>query len=134
MQPDEMTQDRVNSLLAWIENVAKNTEGFIVEQSPLVVQELLAWALWSNMIGIVAVVAGMAALVYVAARVGPPLHKKAADSGDMNAEMAEALGAVAVVGSIIGACVGIVFMSLTVIKVVVAPRLYILEWVGEHLL
>ena len=133
MQPEAMTQDRVDSILTWIENVAKNTEGFIVEQSPLVVQELLAWALWSNMIGIVAVVAGMAALAYVAVRVGPRLHKTAAD-GDMNAEMAEALGAGAVVGRIIGTCVRIGFRSRTVIKVVIAPRLYILEWVGAHLL
>ena len=40
------TQDRIDSLLTWLESIARDTEGLIVEQTPLLVQEILTWALW----------------------------------------------------------------------------------------
>lgn len=47
---DETVETKLVSILEWAETWAKTSENFVVEQSPLYVQELLNWGFWGSLI------------------------------------------------------------------------------------
>lgn len=42
--------EKLNSILDWVEQTAKTAEAFAIEQTPLYIQELLAWNFWTSLI------------------------------------------------------------------------------------
>ncbi len=42
--------EKLNSILSWVEETAKTAEAFAIEQTPLYIQELLAWNFWYSLI------------------------------------------------------------------------------------
>jgi drug/metabolite transporter (DMT)-like permease len=62
---NEEMQSKVVQYLQGMESRLGKAEGFVIEQAPLYVQELLMWHFWSNMLGaavlllIAAVIAGI---------------------------------------------------------------------------
>ena len=48
MQPE--IQEKLTSILTWVEETAKTAGDFAVEQTPLYIQELLAWNFWYSLI------------------------------------------------------------------------------------
>ena len=42
--------EKLNSILNWVEETAKTAEAFAIEQTPLYIQELLAWNFWMSLI------------------------------------------------------------------------------------
>lgn len=41
--------EKLSSILNWVEETAKTAEAFAVEQTPLYIQELLAWNFWHSL-------------------------------------------------------------------------------------
>jgi hypothetical protein len=56
------TQTRLNALLDYIGTTAKDADGFVREQAPLVAQEIVAWEFW---MGLTQAVVGGISLVVV---------------------------------------------------------------------
>lgn len=45
---DLSLEQSLSDLLLWVETTAESTQGLVLEQAPLYVQELVAWHIWSN--------------------------------------------------------------------------------------
>jgi ABC-type phosphate transport system permease subunit len=43
-------ESKLSSILDWVEQTAKSAEQFAIEQTPLYIQELLAWNFWLSLI------------------------------------------------------------------------------------
>lgn len=61
-------QSKLSSILDWVEETAKSAEQFAVEQTPLYIQELLAWNFWHSLvwfiIGVVYLIIGLSSAIF----------------------------------------------------------------------
>ena len=115
-----LTEQGLAKALSYIEA----TEHFVIEQAPLLVQEVLAYGLVSNV---------MAALIYsvMGVAIGYGVYKgcKVAneDQCDEAAFMIGILGG----GTVIGLAIALVQDAFVIAKIVFAPRLYLLETLSD---
>lgn len=139
---NNIPQETVNSILIEILRGAKDASSeiysaskvgivkavdFAQEQSPLVVQEFLAWRFSQ---AIIYLVMGVIALALLGALVKKCL------SGSWRDATEEASG---VVGTIFGVGVSLIILGKcvipnmeTIVQIKVAPRVYVIEWVAEQ--
>jgi hypothetical protein len=115
-------QTKLSSILNWIETTAKTAETFAAEQTPLYIQELLAWNFWYSLIywiilGIIPLIAA-ALLVRLAYK---EIHKP-----DSNADIFGPLCGGVLIATTIGAF-GF-FCNLEWIQIWIAPRVWLLEY------
>lgn len=131
------TQERINSLLTWLESIARDTEGIVVEQTPLLVQEILIWALWyhSMRVGLVlAVWIIVFCCLYIPVR--RAIHEMGiTKKGDSAPEWTGAVIIPSAFFAAVWSIVSIVIIPVSVFRftqVIVAPRAYLLEYVMRN--
>jgi len=125
---ENMAAEKLNVLLDWVGETTKSAQGFMLEQAPLVAQEIVAWEFWSSV---------LAATMFA---VGAAMFSKGiqmlwrkdeqgrwAVSDDVARAMPTAFGAMAIVGFV----VGVAFHTAWAVKAQVAPRLVIIEYIGK---
>lgn len=131
------TQDRIDSLLSWLESVARDTEGLIVEQTPLLVQEILTWALWYHamrVVGVLAVWFIVFCCLYIPIK--RAIHEIIAlKDGEAAPEWTGFLIFPSIVFTVIWTVVSLTVIPPSIsrfVQVIVAPRAYLLEYVMRN--
>jgi hypothetical protein len=144
LKMDEATKQALNQFVQDIVKGAQATAHFAVEQTPLVVQEWLNWIFWSNLIngllgiGVILFLAYLAflwapnvayTLSYNSAKSSPYCLKEAqcGAAGIESKNVARLAGGVVWVFVNIFAASATASYLLTALKVVVAPRVVLLE-------
>lgn len=120
--------EKLNSILSWVEETAKTAEAFAIEQTPLYIQELLAWNFWYSLIwffvGIVLLLIGVNSLRIL--------------KRDMDKIVKEddplSFGVLAIL-SVLGLFFGpiLFFNNFDWLKITVAPRVFLMEYVANNL-
>ena len=121
---NEELQQRLKKYMDFIESSVKETGDFVIEQSPLVIQEFLSWYFYSHLFFlIVSVVFGLIfiSIAFYALK-GPIIN----DNDDV-----DIIATIAVCIFSIISILSILYNSYNLIKVTVAPRLVILEKISE---
>jgi hypothetical protein len=125
MQPE--LQNKLTSILNWVEETAKQAEGFVVEQTPLYIQELLAWNFWNSLI----VFSIGVALLIILAICLKKIFNSNLDFWDNHPEKALPLAIIAVISLFVGPPLTI--SNLEWIQITVAPRVWLVEYVASKL-
>lgn len=125
--PDALTQLQTSAadLIAWLKSGADQGADFVMEQAPLLAQEIVAWEIWSNAASVVLLLLA-AALVSVAAR----RFQDWMEPGDRANRLGIMLSWFMVMGFI---AAFVAFNLYDMIRPIVAPRLVILEKAAELL-
>lgn len=127
MQPE--IQEKLTSILTWVEETAKTAGDFVVEQTPLYIQELLAWNFWYSLIwavlGIICLSIGLFSV--------RQLYKNRAEIINSNDDFPSSAlwGFPSFLGIIIG--ITIFLHNLDWLQITVAPRVWLVEYVGSKL-
>ena len=124
-------EERLSKLLDGIESSVRTSSDFVAEQAPMVVQELIAWKFWSAVViaGVFAVLAIIALTIAVKAR-RYALAYKPTYTCDERGGLMHAF-AVVMALAFLGACGGATYWSCQALKTSVAPRLVVLEEIGN---
>ncbi len=126
MQPE--LQNKLTSILNWVEETAKQAGDFVVEQTPLYIQELLAWNFWYSLIwfilGVVYLGVGLFSIVKLIKN-----GKEILDSLEFSPNVLWVLPSVFGIGC--GMCT--IFGNLEWLQITVAPRVWLVEYVASKL-
>lgn len=123
-QTKQILNEKLLETLSWVEQTVKSGESFLVEQTPLYIQELLAWNFWYSLIWFVLglVLLGVTGhCIKTAKRIGW-------DSDDVFP-----LQLYSVFGGIFSLILGFVFTShnLEWLQIKIAPRVWLVEYLQE---
>jgi H+/Cl- antiporter ClcA len=118
-------QSKLTSILNWVEETAKVTEGFVIEQTPLYIQELLAWNFWSSLIWFC-----LGATLMICGAIS--LRKIFVNFEKWDREECHKL-AISIIIAVIGLLFGgpMLASNFEWLKIAVAPRVFLLEYVTQ---
>lgn len=117
-------QDRLIEYLGSLDVAVRQAGGFVVEQAPLVVQELIDWTFWGGLVGAVAFSLLAAMFFWVSRRCAARM-----DNIDNNPTWT--FGCIVAAGLFI-ACLGCAVVDAgNMIKAKLAPRVVVLEKIAE---
>lgn len=123
-------------LISWLETTAKSTEGFMVEQAPLLIQEVLLYYTWYYGIftglGVLLVLFGVFS-VYCGIKKTERLETKNNGMFDSEPPMSDQEFCVVGVFFILAGTGVTLYNTLILLKVILAPRLFLLEQLSEIL-
>lgn len=125
-QPTIDLQSKLSSILDWVEQTAKSAEQFAIEQTPLYIQELLAWNFWITLplfiLGVITWTIALSRIKFVC------LY-------DYDKDPQSALAIVSVLSVIICPVVGSILIgtNLDWIQIWIAPRVWLVEYVASKL-
>lgn len=123
--PTDLKQ-KLSSILDWVEETAKSAEQFAIEQTPLYIQELLAWNFWVTLplfiLGLVVWAITISRIKFVASY-----------NYDKDPEPASAVLSVGalILGPIIGSA--LIGANLDWFQIWIAPRVWLVEFVASKL-
>lgn len=119
--------EKLNSILSWVEETAKTAEAFAIEQTPLYIQELLAWNFWMSLIfWCVFFVIPLAFALFLIV-LGVKEVKKEDGEADFFGPCF-AISVFSIIISIVGFCSNLEWLQITV-----APRVFLMEYVSSKL-
>lgn len=122
---EEELQSKLTSILNWVEETAKVTEGFVIEQTPLYIQELLAWNFWHSLIwfciGVLLIVNG---IMWIAKLLN---NCKEWENNDDFPKFVVSI--VLIIFGVIG--IPIIAHNFEWLKIAVAPRVFLLEYAAQ---
>ena len=124
---DTTTQDKLDQALGFVLQTAEDAKGFVLEQAPLVAQEIVAWAFARSVFGIACgAVALVCGLLMVAVGVRHMMrHKDFEDSNPLLSMGGPIFG-----GVLIMMAVGTLHSGVqSLIKVNTAPRLVVIDYI-----
>lgn len=127
----QLTSDYAQ-LSQWIKDTAANTGNFLNEQTPLFIQEYMNWMFWSNLITSVFFTAILCASI-----IATICLFKSAIKNKENKDLGEGLIFSGCISSMVSGLLLVVFLlivpdaSFKCLKVKLAPRVLIIEKVGE---
>lgn len=129
---ETVSAEKLNSLLDWVGETTKSAQGFVLEQAPLVAQEIVAWELWASVVWVVFGAVGVACLA-TTARVCWVKAKNHEPQDNYDDTVGGFV--VAVVFSMLGT-LGLFFgvcavQTVDAVKAKVAPRLVIVDYVAK---
>ena len=120
--------EKLSSILNWVEETAKTAEAFAVEQTPLYIQELLAWNFWYSLIWFFVGVFWIAFSAFSWKKLYKN-RKIIEEAREFPFEMLWAFPAfLGLVFGSIGFC-----SNLDWLKIAVAPRVWLVEYVSSQL-
>ena len=121
---DPKVNEQLAELLAFVKKGAEATTDFAVEQAPLVAREIVAWTFWHAIAGCLLAVFA-AAFAFWCGRV----VKRWANRRDVGEELMFPVFGAAAAGLV---AVGLLVTNApAAIKVAVAPRLVIIDYIGK---
>ena len=103
----------------------QSTKEFVLEQAPDVVQQVLAWAVWSSGLGIVAGLGLIAGSLYLF-KLAKRWYNEDKGSFKDSEVIPFVFGLVCAVWGVTAACLNVA----TLTKALVAPKLYLIEYLG----
>lgn len=125
----EQVQQRLASMLEFIETGMREGKAFALDQAPEVAREMIAWGIWSNTLGIVGCTF-VAVVCIVWLKVSVPRcvreWQEPSESSGFWAVFGIVGGIVAAI-LILASVIGVGNGVTSLIKASVAPRLYIIE-------
>lgn len=127
-------EERLARLLDWLDTTARTVGDFAAEQTPLLVQEIIAWGFWSQVVA--AVLWAVAWLVAFCVgrwlfRLGTTLplgDRRGLPHRSEGACFAMSFGTIIRVAAFF-LLIGTAVHTTKAVKVSIAPRLYVLEYV-----
>lgn len=129
MQVEQDLQNKLNSILNWVEEAAKQAGDLVVEQTPLYIQELLAWNFWYSLIWftifLITLLVGLNCLRII-------VKSKQDFWADENINKAVPTIFGGIICLIVG-LVGISFSDFEWLQIAVAPRVWLVEYVSSKL-
>lgn len=121
-------QTKLTSILTWVEETAKTAEAFAIEQTPLYIQELLAWNFWYSLIWF-----GVAVFwLIVGTLSGLKLIKNKTTICDAPDFPFEVLWVFPMIAGFLFGAVGFC-SNLDWLQITVAPRVWLVEYVASKL-
>ena len=113
--------EKLQEALAELINLTIQGKDFVLEQAPDVITQLLAWELTINLIGFCF---GVLLLVWI------PISWRMSRNGKYRVDDVPVLG---IISSVLGGVLGIAFVSETLvwIKILIAPKIFLLEYAAE---
>ena len=119
---------RLESILLWIEETAKTTEAFVIEQTPIYIQELLAWNFWHSFLFFSIGVGMLIALGFC-------IKKITTSGGEFWEDENVPVAVPVVLGTIICLIVGpiLTFNNIDWLKIKIAPRVWLVEYVADKI-
>lgn len=126
----------LNEALAGLIQTTSDAQDFLVAELPATVTELLRWVFWSSLIEFII---GILCFVYIALVVRFILKNHKADwfhqrssYGTTELSFGAAITvAISIVTSIFAVFTGLIMVNLTWLKVMVAPRIYVIEYLSQ---
>lgn len=119
--------EKLNSILSWVEETAKTAEAFAIEQTPLYIQELLAWNFWTSLIfWCVFFVIPLAFALFLIVLGVKEVRKEDGESDFFGPCFV--ISAFSIIISIVGFCSNLEWLQITV-----APRVFLMEYVSSKL-
>lgn len=120
-----MESDKLNELAEFVLKTLNEGKDFVAEQAPLVMQELLTWKAWQHGLTVILLIIGAVAMFW-----GGKLLLNA--SFKTTEPEPGALGVCSLVGG--ATCCGFcVWQVFCLVQVLVAPRVYLIEWAMLHM-
>ena len=116
--------NRISGILDWVEQTAKTTEGFVIEQTPLYIQELLAWNFWESIIyfGI-----GVFFLTICGFLIKHATKVDWSYGGNDGEQALTSIGS----GLFFAIGSGFAFANLDWLKILIAPKVWLVEYAAE---
>lgn len=132
MEANEQLQQRLVSILDYVESSAKTATDFAITQATDVAQQIIYWnmamsAFWA--LGILLIMIGVFHLTGRIRKWGEKYKPQA--SYDSDDEAALAIGWAGQVGSLAIGTIGVLYNCAQVVKLIVAPKLFLLEYVAD---
>jgi len=121
-------QERISNYLDTIESTANTAGEFMVDQTPLVVQEYLSWVFYSSLAFVIISIIGIVACSYAMKKCVVLISDPKCD------DFKESISFVVLIGSfsvIIPSVMTLFYKTLDLIQVIVAPRLVLLDKVAK---
>jgi len=118
---DDAMQQRLNALMDFVGEQAKDATAFAKEQAPMVAQEIVRWHLWSNAISAAAMAIALVAMIYATHRAIRWFHKN--DAWEISPVLV-----LPIVG-IIGCSITLKGDVQATVKAATAPRLVIIDYI-----
>lgn len=116
-----MDDKRLDELVGWLVDTAKSTETFVVAQAPDVARQIIAWGFWNAVFGL------SVCALFVAA--GTVMFVRGMRAGK-SAEWREGLYIMAlVIGAVVAlaASPGLFIFGHDIIKITIAPKVYLIQ-------
>lgn len=121
-------ETKLTQILDWVEQSIKTAGDFVAEQAPLYIQELLAWNFWFSLIWFCA---GFALLITFFCCLRTVIKSDQNFWSDKNSPRAIPVVLGGAISLIIG--VPLTCSNLEWLKICVAPRVFLLEYVADKL-
>jgi heme/copper-type cytochrome/quinol oxidase subunit 2 len=128
MNPE--TQAKMNELLTWLMDTVKQSGEFVQSQAPDVARQMVAWGMWSGWCGVAICLLVIAALMAGGVKL---IRYGASDKCEHDEGACVGAGLIACVLTTIPLFILFVGAFPTALKATVAPKLYVLEQVGNML-
>ena len=119
--------EKLDSIMEFVSASASKTTDFVVEQTPLFIQELLAWNFTLSLIWFIFGVMFIL-LIGVAIWVGKKIYKNVSYSADKDAAV---FGTGVICCVLFGLGMGFISNKLDWIKIKVAPRVWLVEYTSN---
>lgn len=117
---NEQVQQQLAGAIGEITELIKGAKEFTMSQAPALAHEIVAWGIWSNAVEVAAWCIAMVVVGHLCAKL------RASNDDDAKAMGVVLHGVVTILGiTFIG------FAANNLIKALVAPRLYIINYLGE---
>lgn len=127
---ETVTAEKLNVLLDWVGETTKSAQGFMLEQAPLVAQEIVAWTFWNGVTTSAACLVCAVALIVLVFKLKGTLKKSWDDNNPL-------VGIPLLLACIVSAICAPILLAQSVsyarwaIKAEVSPRLVIIEYVSK---
>lgn len=129
----QLTSDYAQ-LSQWIKDTAANTGSFLNEQTPLFIQEYLAWEFWGSLIQAILSLIALIATIYSGRKLFLWAQKRLEeDYTDVPAQFGYVFGGMTLLGIMAICLVNFYTNSVSAAKVAIAPRVVITEKIGSLL-
>ncbi len=132
----ELSKEQIERILKFLADDIQSGRDFVMEQAPLVVQEYLTWVTWYHGIWVVCCLIAVAVVAPLGTHALKRFIAEANSHNEGSAEKLEAEGAATISGFVVIVAVALgggfgCYNAICLIKVLVAPRIVILEYLSK---
>lgn len=123
---EDQLQDKLPQILLWVEETAKSAEAFAVEQTPIYIQELLAWNFWISLIWFI-----LGVVLFISGVFPARTFLKEAKKEDYD-EYALMISSFSAASGLLFGCI-LISCNLNWLQILVAPRVWLVEYIQKFI-